>query len=308
MATLKELAKKPEYFTNGHRGCAGCGAAIVARHVLMATDGNVVVANATGCLEVFSTIFPFTAWNVPFIHNAFENAAATISGVEACYQSLKAQKRYDKEVKFIAFGGDGGTYDIGLQALSGAMERGHDMLYVCYDNGAYMNTGIQRSSATPKGANTTTAPAGKVEQGKTQKRKDFTAILVAHHIPYVAQAVVGDWADLTRKVEKALSIKGPTFINVFQPCRLGWGYEPSRTIEMGRLAKETCFWPVFEVEDGVYKLNYNPKDRKKPITEFLKPQSRFKHLFKEENKPLLEEIQKDVDQEWQRMLKICEAT
>ena len=136
MATLKELAKKPEYFTNGHRGCAGCGAAIVARHVLMATDGNVVVANATGCLEVFSTIFPFTAWNVPFIHNAFENAAATISGVEACYQSLKAQKRYDKEVKFIAFGGDGGTYDIGLQALSGAMERGHDMLYVCYDNGA----------------------------------------------------------------------------------------------------------------------------------------------------------------------------
>ena len=171
-----------------------------------------------------------------------------------------------------------------------------------------MNTGIQRSSATPKGANTTTAPAGKVEQGKTQKRKDFTAILVAHHIPYVAQAVVGDWADLTRKVEKALSIKGPTFINVFQPCRLGWGYEPSRTIEMGRLAKETCFWPVFEVENGVYKLNYNPKDRKKPITEFLKPQSRFKHLFKEENKPLLEEIQKDVDQEWQRMLKICEAT
>ncbi|MDD5643916.1 MAG: thiamine pyrophosphate-dependent enzyme [bacterium] len=308
MATLKELAKKPKFFTNGHRGCAGCGAAIVARQVMMATEGNVVVANATGCLEVFSTIFPYTSWNVPFIHSAFENAAATISGVESCYLALKKQKKIDKNLKFIAFGGDGGTYDIGLQSLSGAMERGHDILYVCYDNGAYMNTGIQRSSATPKGANTTTAPAGKVEQGKTQKKKDLTAVLIAHHVPYVAQAVVGDWTDLTKKVEKALSITGPKFINVFQPCRLGWGYDPSKTVEVGRLAKETCFWPSYEVEKGKYRLNYDPKDKKKPVTEFLKPQARFKHLFKKENESLLKEIQQDVDDAWQNLLKMCKCT
>ncbi|MCK9554939.1 thiamine pyrophosphate-dependent enzyme [bacterium] len=308
MATLKELAKKPKFFTNGHRGCAGCGAAIVARQVMMATDGNAVVVNATGCLEVFSTIFPYTSWNVPFLHSAFENAAATVSGVEACYQSLKKQKKYDKDLKFIAFGGDGGTYDIGLQSLSGAMERGHDILYVCYDNGAYMNTGIQRSSATPKGANTTTAPAGKVEQGKSQKRKDLTAVLVAHHVPYVAQTVVGEWADLTKKVEKALSITGPKFINVFQPCRLGWGYDPSKTIEIGRLAKETCFWPLYEVENGKYTLTYDPKDRKKPVSEFLKLQARFRHLFKKGNEHLLEEIQKDTDQAWQGVLKMCKCT
>ncbi|MBN2190674.1 MAG: pyruvate ferredoxin oxidoreductase [Candidatus Aureabacteria bacterium] len=308
MATLKELAKKPKFFTNGHRGCAGCGAAIVARQVMMATEGNAVVVNATGCLEVFSTIFPYTAWNVPFLHSAFENAAATVSGVEACYQSFKKQKKYGKDLKFIAFGGDGGTYDIGLQSLSGAMERGHDILYVCYDNGAYMNTGIQRSSATPKGANTTTAPAGKVEQGKSQKRKDLTAVLVAHHVPYVAQTVVGDWADLTKKVEKALSITGPKFINVFQPCRLGWGYDPSKTVEIGRLSKETCFWPSYEVENGKYKLNYDPKDKKKPVAEFLKLQTRFRHLFKKGNEHLLEEIQKDVDEAWQNLLKICKCT
>jgi pyruvate ferredoxin oxidoreductase beta subunit len=188
MANLKELSKKEEVLSGGHRLCAGCGASIVARQVLSALDDPVVVANATGCLEVATTIYPYTSWKSSFIHNAFENAAATISGAEAMFSSLKKQGKIDKEVKFIAFGGDGGTYDIGIQSLSGALERGHNFVYVCYDNEAYMNTGIQRSSATPRGAWTTTSPAGKVIPGKTQYRKDLTAIVVAHNIPYVAQA------------------------------------------------------------------------------------------------------------------------
>ena len=298
---IKEVVKTKELFTGGHRACAGCGAAIVARQVLMAAGPNTVVASATGCLEVVSTIFPYTAWNVPFLHSAFENAAATVSGVEALYQSWVRQGKYTKKVNFIAFGGDGGTYDIGLQSLSGAMERGHNILYVCYNNEAYMNTGVQRSGATPKGADTTTAPVGKVKKGKAQYRKDLTAIMVAHGIPYVAQAIVGNWRDLTNKVEKALSIEGPKFINVFQPCRLGWSYKPELTCEMGRLAVETCAWPLYEVTNGRYKVT-KPKE-KKPIAEWLKLQGRFAHLFKPENKALLDEIQADTDKSWEDLLK-----
>ncbi|MCM8791470.1 MAG: thiamine pyrophosphate-dependent enzyme [Candidatus Omnitrophica bacterium] len=298
---IKEVVKRKELFTGGHRACAGCGAAIVARQVLMAAGPDTVVASATGCLEVVSTIFPYTAWNVPFIHSAFENAAATISGVEALYRSWARQKKYDKKVNFIAFGGDGGTYDIGLQALSGAMERGHNILYVCYNNEAYMNTGVQRSSATPIGADTTTAPVGKVQKGKAQYRKDLTAIMVAHGIPYAAQAVVGNWRDLTNKVEKALSIEGPKFINVFQPCRLGWSYKPELTCEMGRLAVDTCAWPLYEVTNGQYKVT-RPKE-KKPIAEWLKLQGRFAHLFRPENKALLDQIQAETDKAWEELLR-----
>ena len=669
MANLKDLAKGKNLFTGGHRACAGCGAAIIARQVIMAAGPNTVVANATGCLEVVSTIFPYTAWEVPFIHSAFENAAATISGVEALYRSWVRQGKYNKKVNFIAFGGDGGTYDIGLQSLSGALERGHNILYVCYNNEAYMNclstdsmimtkdglkkitdikagnevyafnqkthqlvlkecsgvfdngvkdvyelstlhhsikatsnhpflvvkrsgrgrkhefvwktledikvgdevitlkktveerpgvfdfikakkgdykvnrireiniptksspalmkylgiyvgdgwtrphkaevgfavpersearqalteihpkvfgspvnrleknyvyvnsvnlarsidslgfnkgakqktvpgwvftlpkeekenfiegllvsdgyktgnsmryvsaskdllktlrlllqtmeyrvgkihqqtkskgtkcvyrpllkdstygyicfskkgrwntkkypnqykyqnplidneyfdtekvrsiklvgkeptldlrvegehnfiadgivvhnTGVQRSSATPKGADTTTAPVGKVKKGKEQYRKDLTGIIVAHKIPYVAQSIAGNWRDLTSKVEKALSIEGPKFINVFQPCRLGWAYEPELTCEMGRLAADTCAWPLYEVVNGQYKITYKPKE-KKPVAEWLKLQGRFRHLFKPENKPLLDDIQAVVDKNWEELLK-----
>ena len=665
---IKEAVKGKELFTGGHRACAGCGAAIVARQVLMAAGPNTVVANATGCLEVVSTIFPYTAWNVPFLHSAFENAAASISGVESLYKSWVRQGKYDKKVNFIAFGGDGGTYDIGLQALSGAMERGHNILYVCYNNEAYMNclstdsmimtqeglrkikdvrvgdmvyafdqkthepvlkecsgvfdngvkdvyelstlhhtikatanhpfltvlrngrgkktvfvwktledlsvsdevvtlknipqgkpfefnfkkaekgdykvnrihdidipansstelmkylglyvgdgwirpkkaevgfalpqgsegrqvlidaqenifkmpvsrtdknyvyinsvnqarfidslgfnggaksktvpewmfalpaeekegfvqglmlsdgykignssryvsasfdllktlrlllqtmdyrvgkihrqtkpkgtfcvyrellkdstygyicfskkkkaniakypsqsryrnalienkhfdtekivkiklvgkeptldlrvegehnfiadgivvhnTGVQRSGATPKGADTTTAPAGKKRQGKEQIRKDLTEIMVAHKIPYVAQAVVGNWRDLTSKVEKALATPGPKFINVFQPCRLGWAYKPELTCEMGRLAVETCAWPLYEVVDGVYKIS-KPKV-KKPIAEWINLQGRFRHLARPENKAILDQIQIDTDKNWESLLR-----
>lgn len=302
MINIKEISKQKTLFTGGHRACAGCGAAIIARQVLMAAGPDTVVVSATGCLEVVSTIFPYTAWNVPFLHSAFENSAATISGVESLYKSWMRQKKIDKKINFIAFGGDGGTYDIGLQSLSGAMERGHNILYVCYNNEAYMNTGVQRSGATPKGADTTTAPVGKVKKGKEQYRKDLTAIMIAHGIPYAAQAVVGNWRDLTSKVEKALSIDGPKFINVMQPCRLGWSYDPAITCDMGRLAADTCIWPLYEVVDGQYKITYKPKV-KKPVIEFIKLQGRYRHLAKPENQGIVNDIQAATDRNWEDLLK-----
>ena len=301
MATLKELSTRKDPLTGGHRACSGCGFPQIVRMVCLSSKDPVVVISATGCLEVTTTIFPYSAWTTPFVHNAFENAGATASGVEAAYRALSKKGKISKKINFVAFGGDGGTYDIGLQSLSGAMERGHDLLYVCYNNQAYMNTGVQRSGATPTGANTTTEPAGKVKQGKMEKRKDLTEIMVAHDIPYVAQATVGFWSDLTRKAEKAFSISGPKFINVLQPCRLGWQYKPEETMAIGRLAAETCFWPLYEVEDGKYKITYKPRE-KKPVVDFLKKQDRFRHLFKPQNAELLAEIQKEIDRKWEILL------
>ena len=307
MPSIKELAKRKEKFVSGHRLCPGCGAGVVAKLVMLAIDKPVVVGCATGCLEVSSTIFPYSSWNTPFIHSAFENAAATLSGVEKAYRSLKKQGRIDKDVVFVAFGGDGGTYDIGLQSLSGAAERGHKMLYVCYNNQAYMNTGIQRSSATPRGASTTTSPAGKVIPGKIQFPKDITSIMVAHNIPYAAQTIPGRWNDIVNKVEKAINTDGFSFINVLSPCRLGWPHKPELAMEITRLAVETCFWPLYEVIDGKYKLNYKPKE-KKPIIEWLKMQARFSHLLKPGNEQIIEEIQKEIDRRWENLLKKCEIS
>ncbi|HID93485.1 MAG TPA: pyruvate ferredoxin oxidoreductase [bacterium (Candidatus Stahlbacteria)] len=304
MVKLKELPKNAHLFTGGHRACSGCGASIILRQALLVAGENTVVAIPTGCMEVVTTIFPYTCWNVPYIHVAFENAAAVISGVEACYKAFKRRGKIVKKLNFIAFGGDGGTYDIGIQALSGAMERGHDILYICYDNEAYMNTGIQRSSATPKGAHTTTSPAGTVIPGKPQHRKDLTKIMVAHDIPYVAQAVPSHWLDFMRKVEKALSTKGPTFINVLSPCPLGWRYPPSKTIEISRLAVESKFWPLYEVEKGVYKLTYKPKKEVK-LEEWMKLQGRFRHLFKPETRHIIDECQDEVNKKWEVLLNEC---
>lgn len=300
--SLKELSKKEDRFTHGHRMCSGCGAPIVVKIALMATEYPVIVSNATGCLEVSSCISEFTAWNVPWIHTAFENAAATLSGVETMYRSLKKQGKFDQEVKFIGFGGDGGTYDIGFQSLSGAMERGHDMIYICYDNGAYMNTGIQRSSATPLGADTTTCPAGSVIPGKLRNRKNLTKIMAAHDIPYVAQASPSHWQDLFKKVQKAHEIKGPKFINVIAPCNRGWRSKTNDAIQLARLAVNTCYWPLYEIEDGVTKITVTPKE-KIPVAEFMKPQGRFKHLFSPGNEELLQRVQDEVDKEWAKLLK-----
>ncbi len=306
---LKEVAKKPERFTGGHRMCAGCGAPVVVRQILRALkpEDHAVIGAATGCLEVSSFLYPYTAWKDSFIHNAFENSAASVSGAEAAYVAMKKKGKIKQEgeTKFIAFGGDGGTYDIGFQSLSGAMERGHDMVYVCYDNGAYMNTGIQRSSATPKYADTTTSPAGKVIPGKMQSRKDLTEIMANHHIPYVCQtAAVGNMKDLYEKSEKALYTKGAAFMNVLAPCPRGWQYNTPDLMDLNKLAVETCYWPLYEVIDGKYIINYKPKN-KLPVRDFLKAQGRFKHLFKAGNEHLIDEIQAEVDQRWAALLKLA---
>jgi len=306
MPSLKELAKRKEMLTPGHRLCAGCGAPIAVRLILMAADKPVVAANATGCLEVSTSIFPYTAWDIPWIHNAFENAAATISGVESMYRAKKKKGEITEDIYFVAFGGDGGTYDIGLQALSGALERGHRFVYVCYNNEAYMNTGIQRSSATPLGAWTTTSPDGEAQPGKLQWRKNLTEIVVAHGIPYVAQSAPWSWRDLTSKAEKAFHTDGPSFINVLASCNRGWRHLPGDTLKIMQLASDCCIWPLYEVENGKYRLTYKPKE-KKPVEEWLKAQGRFKHLFTPENRHLIDEIQAYVDKEWELLLKRCEA-
>lgn len=304
---LKQVMNKPDRLTGGHRMCAGCGAPVTVRTVLRALqpEHHAVCGSATGCLEVSTFLYPYTAWKDSFIHNAFENAGATISGAEAAYNALKRKGRINDTYKFIAFGGDGGTYDIGLQSLSGAMERGHDMVYVCYDNEAYMNTGIQRSSGTPKYADTTTSPQGTVIPGKLQFKKDLTGVMIAHNIPYVAQSTLtSNFKDLYEKSEKAIYTKGPAFMNVLSPCPRGWRYNTPDLMEMCKLAVDTCIWPLYEVENGVWKLNYKPK-KKLPVIEYLKPQGRFKHLFTDENKHLIDEIQENVDRKWEDLLKKC---
>lgn len=307
MATLKELTAVEEKFAGGHTSCAGCGYPNIFRLALAAIKEPVVVVGATGCCEVNTSIFPYSSWKVPFLHCAFENSAATCSGVEAAYYSLvRSGKMQDKNVRFIAFGGDGGTYDIGLQSLSGAMERGHDLLYICYNNGAYMNTGIQRSGATPRYANTTTAPVGKVKPGKQQKTKDLTKIMVGHNVPYVAQTIAGNWKDLTNKIEKAMSIRGPKFINVLATCPLGWQTATKETVKLTQMAADSCFWPLFEVENGKYKLSYDPKDKKIPVADWFKMQGRFKHLFKPANEKLLQEVQAEIDTDWNELKALCE--
>ena len=300
-----ELVAKGSGLAGGHRMCAGCGAPIVVRQVLMGTSDPVVVSAATGCLEVSTTIYPYTSWKGSYIHTAFENAAATLSGVETAFRSLKKQGKLDDNIKFIAFGGDGGTYDIGLQSLSGAMERGHNMLYVCYDNGAYMNTGFQRSGATPVGAWTTTSPVGKAQEGKLQNRKNLTDIMIAHGLRYVAQASPHDPRDLVRKAARALATEGPTFLNVIAPCPRGWRADGAETIELAREAVNTGYWPLFEVEDGQYKLTYRPRE-KQPLIPWLKKQGRFAHLFKKGGEEQLERLQEWVDFEWEKLLRKCD--
>lgn len=311
MPQIKTLAKqenKEKRFLSGHSLCQGCGIPIAVRTILNSITTPVIVINATGCLEVATTRYPNSAWGVAWLHVAFENAAAAASGVEAAYKSLvkKGKMPEDEPVTFVVFAGDGGTYDIGLQALSGALERGHRFLYVCYDNEAYMNTGIQRSGATPFGASTTTSPAGKKSIGKAQQRKDLTAIAAAHHIPYVAQASISHWYDLSEKAKKASETEGPSFINVLSTCQLGWRHKPREAVSIARLAVDTNFWPLFEIVRGRYRLTHIPPS-KVPMETWLQLQGRFNHLFNDTNKgQLLEDIQKHVDEEWELLLDRCE--
>ena len=291
------LITKKEYFTPGHRACQGCAEALAVRLVAKALGKNVVVASATGCMEIVSSPLPFTNWEVPWIHVAFENAAAVASGAEAGTKALiRKGKLTDKGTVFLGMGGDGATSDIGLQALSGAFERGHNFLYVCYDNEAYMNTGIQRSSATPFGAATTTSPAGKLKSGQVTWKKNMPEIAVAHNIPYVATACSSYPFDLIKKVEKAARIQGPAYVHILSICPTGWRLPPDKAIWIGRLAVETGVFPLYEVEQGKYRLTLDVGELR-PVKEYLKPQGRFRHLTDE----LVEDIQKRVTEEYNKL-------
>jgi len=301
---LRDIVDNEERLAPGHRLCAGCAEPIVVRQILHAIEGPVVIATATGCMEVSTTVYPSTAWRVPWIHSAFENAATTISGVEAAYKALKRAGKIpeDQKINFLAIGGDGASYDIGLQFISGALERGHKFVYVCLNNEAYMNTGIQRSGATPRGAHTTTTPVGKVLPGKTQWRKPFTRIMAAHDIPYVAQTAPHNYRDLMTKVKKAFAADGPAVLNVLAPCPRGWRHASDQALAITKLAADTCYWPLYEVENGKTTVNYKPRE-KQPVSDWFKTQGRFRHLFRPANQGLLEEIQAKTDREWERLLR-----
>ena len=287
-----------ENFASGHRACIGCGEALAVRHVCKALGKNVIIVTATGCIEIFSSLLPQTSWQMPWIHTLFENVAAVMSGIESAYKvRVRKGKIADKNVKFVGFGGDGATTDIGLQALSGAMERGHDFLYVCYDNEAYMNTGIQRSSSTPYGAWTTTAPVGKKSSiGQVTWKKNMPEIAVAHNIPYVATASPSYPLDLMAKVKRGAEMDGPAYIHILSVCPTGWRSAADITIELGRLAVETGIFPLYEVINGEYNLSVDLPDLK-PIREYLKKQGRFKHL----NDDTIATIQTRVEEDYVKL-------
>ena len=296
MIETKELPK--ELFFSGHTACSGCGVSLAARLILLAAGENVILTNATGCLEVFTTRSPQTAWGVPWIHSLFENQASVATGIAA---ALRALGQEDK-VRVIAIGGDGGTADIGFGAISGMFERDDDVLYICYDNEAYMNTGIQRSGLTPFKGATTTTPPGKISLGNQRPKKDLPSIAVAHGVKYVATTTIGYPRDLQNKVKKALSIKGSKYIQILTPCPLGWGYDNSLTIKISKLAVETGLNPIYEIENG--NLTSVLTVQRKPVEEFLKLQVRFKHLFtKKEGAEVIKEIQKIADENFNKFKK-----
>jgi pyruvate ferredoxin oxidoreductase beta subunit len=294
---VPRLVPKEEMFVGGHRACIGCGEALAVRHVLKALDRNIIVVNATGCIEIFTSALPRTSWTMPWIHTLFENTAAVASGVEVALKVLRRKRRAGRgKVHVLAFAGDGGTNDIGLQALSGAMERGHDMLYCCFDNEAYMNTGIQRSSATPYGAATTTSPPGKFSIGQVSWKKSMPEIAVAHKIPYVATACPSYPFDLMEKVRKGIEVEGPAYIHILSMCPTGWRHPPDVTIKAGRLAVETAFFPLYEVVEGRYRITIEPPIIR-PVREYLDMQGRFSHLTEEDK----DFIQERVTREWEAL-------
>ncbi|MEM2021312.1 MAG: pyruvate synthase subunit PorB [Zestosphaera sp.] len=291
--TIKDIPRE-ERFAPGHRMCQGCGAAILMRHITKAMPKDAIIVQATGCVEVTTTLYPETSWMHPWLHIAFENAAAGASGVEAALKVLKRKGVLpsEKDVKVVAIGGDGGTFDIGIQALSGLLERGHDVLYIVYDNEAYMNTGIQRSGATPFGAWTTTTPVGKVWHGEWRNKKDIIGIALAHRVPYVATINPAYIPDLYMKIHKAMEIKGPKLIHAYSPCVPGWRYEPALTVTVAKMAVQTGLWINYEIENNVLNVT-TPVPKRKPVREYLRLHGRFRHLTDEE----IEKIQEFVDKQ-----------
>jgi len=307
---LKQFSTSNDRFEGAHLLCPGCAHSIIVRELLNCTDDNLVVSSATGCLEVCTAVYPHTSWDASWIHIGFENAATSISGAEAMYKTLKRKGRLkdpDKPVKFVAFGGDGATYDIGFQFLSGAVERGHDFTYICLDNEVYANTGGQRSSSTPIGASTMTTPAGRVSYGNKKMKKDMIAIMAAHGAPYVAQVAPNKWKDMVKKYQKALAIEGPVYINAMSACTTEWKFPSHETIDISDLATDSLVFPLYEIIDGhELHITYRPKNVI-PVRDYLGAQGRFKHLFKKENEHVIEEMQKTVDKKWEMLQRKEEA-
>jgi pyruvate ferredoxin oxidoreductase beta subunit len=292
-----------EFFSGGHRACAGCGSAIALRLITKAAGKDSIIVEPTGCMEVVSTPYPETAWKLPWIHGAFENAAPIASGVS---EALKFKGRED--INVVVIGGDGATYDIGFGHLSGAFERGHNFTYICYDNEAYMNTGIQRSGSTPYGASTTTSPAGRISIGKEEWKKDIIHALATHGSPYLASASIGYPTDAFKKIKRAIETKGPTFVNLLAPCPTGWRSPSEKTIEIAKLAVQTGIVPLYEIIDGKHVVNM-PKDigKLKPVEEYLKAQGRYKHLFKPKKKEKeIKFIQERVKKNLRLLLELAE--
>ncbi|MBA7658034.1 Pyruvate synthase subunit PorB [subsurface metagenome] len=293
----KNLVSTKEILAEGHNFCIGCGEALAMRLACKAIGENMIIAMATGCDEVCTTPLPVTSWRVPWLHTLFENVGAEISGVEVGLKALMRKGKIpERDIKCIGMAGDGATSDIGVQALSGAIERGHNFLYICWDNEAYMNTGIQRSSSTPYGASTTTAPAGKVSIGQKTRKKNMVEICVAHNIPYAATACPSYPFDLMNKVKKGAEVKGPAYVHILCPCCTGWRYPSKITIQMGRLAVETGIFPLYEVENGRYRLNVD-RPTLKPVEEYLKPQGRYRHLTDKD----IQEIQEMVNEDYAKL-------
>jgi pyruvate ferredoxin oxidoreductase beta subunit len=316
---LKEFSTSNDRFEGSNLMCPGCAHNIIVREVLNATDDPIIVATATGCLEVCTAVYPHTSWDVSWMHIGFENAATAIAGVEAMHKARKRKgliPEGQRDPKFVAFGGDGATYDIGFQWLSGAVERGHDFMYVCLDNEVYANTGGQRSSSTPLGASTTTSPAGRVSYGEKKMKKSMMEIMSAHGAPYVAQVAPNKWKDMVKKVQRGFETEGPVYINAMSACTTEWKFAPEDTIAVSDLGIDSCVWPLYEIindidDDGVIvdtKLNitYRPKN-KIPVREYLEAQPRFRHLFKGDHEDVIKTWQKLVDSRWELLQRREEA-
>jgi len=307
---LKAFSTSAERFEGSHVLCPGCSHSIIVREVLNATNDPIIVASSTGCLEVCTAFYPHTSWDCSWVHIGFENGSTAAAGAQTMYKALKKKGRIkegEPEPKFVAFGGDGSTYDIGFQWISGCFERGHDMMYVCLDNEVYANTGGQRSSSTPIGASTTTAPAGSDSYGEKRNKKDIVAIMAAHGAPYVAQVAPNKWKDMVKKLQRGFATKGPVFINAMSACTTEWKFQPHQTIDAGDLAVDSLVFPLYEIIDGTeLNITYRPKNIV-PVRDYLAFQPRFKHLFKPENEYLVDEWQKRVDAKWVYLQKREEA-
>ena len=306
---LKEFSTSADRFEGANLLCPGCAHSIIVREILNATNDDLILSSSTGCLEVCTAVYPYTSWDASWIHIGFENSSTAISGVEAMHKALKTKGRLkqDRDPKFVAFGGDGASYDIGFQWISGCFERGHDMMYVVLDNEVYANTGGQRSSSTPIGSSATTSPAGRISYGEKMNKKDMLTIMAAHGSPYVAQVAPNKWKNMIKAVQQGLNTEGPTFINAMSACTTEWKFDPADTVAISDLATDSLVFPLYEIINGKeLNITYRPKNVV-PVEEYLAAQGRFKHLFKDQYKYLIKEWQERIDGNWEYLQRREEA-